>query len=152
MRIDTVLIDRPERQPPIRRTLFGVLTIVAWGVYASLWLPLVTSAVWLLGVRSAYVELYLDRQPVDPFLFLVLPSIALAATVLLIGWAEYNRLRFGRLDRRRPQPNVGLAAVAVALGASPEMAQALQQTRSAVLRMSEEAQPLGIVMGKAPGG
>lgn len=148
MRFDSVMIDLPERQPPIRRTVFGVLAALAWGAYSFLWLPLVTLLVWLLGVRSAYLELYLRSQPFDPFLLFVLPTIALGVAIVLIGWAEYNRRRFGRLTRRRPPADVSPDAVATALGADRNVAQTLRRARCSVLRMSEEARPVGI--GIAP--
>lgn len=143
MKADAVLIHRPERQPRAQRAFFGVLTAIAWSVYAYLWLPLITLVVWALGLRASYVEIYLRSRQVDAFLPLVLPIIALVVAVLLIGWAEYNRRRFGHLNRRRAQPAVSVAAVATTLGASEDTTQALQRARSTVLRMSDGARPVG---------
>ena len=145
MKADHLLIVRPERHRGVERTVFGVLTAVAWVVYAYLWLPLITFGMWALGVRSAALELYLTEREVEPFLILALPIIAGAAALLLIGWAEYNRLRFRGKERRRRQPDVSTAAVAAALGSSLETARTLQAARCVILPMSGDAYPLGIL-------
>src|SRR5690606_27655598 len=113
-------------------------------VYAYLWLPLVTALVWFLGVKSAWLELYLRRHHVDSFLMLSIPVILVVVAVVLLGWAEYNRIRFqGREDRRDGPGEVTLLEVAGSIGASEALASQLQGSRSVVVRMSDEALPAG---------
>jgi len=137
------LIDNPENQSPRQRTMFGVLTGVAWAAYLYLWLPLITAVVWYFGLKSAYIELYLRDHRIDSFLVLAIPMIALVVSVLLLGWAEYNLLRFRRReDRRGAADNVSLDEMARGIGATHAMAQQLQQARHSVVHMSEQAVPL----------
>ena len=139
------LIDNPENQSPKQRRLFGVLTGVAWAVYLYLWLPLITAVVWYLGFKSAYIELYLRAHRIDPFVVLAIPLIVLVVAVLLLGWAEYNLLRFRRRkDRRGAADNVSLDEMARSIGATQAMAQQLQQARHSVVHMSEQAVPVAL--------
>lgn len=140
---DAHLIERPERQSKGRRNAFGLLTAIAWAIYAYLWLPLVTLLAWWLGVKTAYVELYLREQRIDTFLILVVPLIIVVVAVLLLGWAEYNRHRFqSKHDRREPMPEVTHAEIAVGMGAPHALADALQQARSVSVAMDENAVPV----------
>ena len=137
------LINNPERQSTSRRTVFGVLTAIAWVVYAYLWLPLVTLLVWWLGIKTTYVELYLREQRIDTFLLLVVPLIMVFAGIVLVGWAEYNRNRFqDQQDRREPMPDVTHAEIAANMGAALSLANALQQARYGSVAMNEAAVPV----------
>lgn len=139
------VIDNPDNQAPRQRRMFGVLTGVAWAAYMYLWLPLITVVVWYLGVKSAYIELYLRDHRIDSFLVLAIPLIVLTVSVLLLGWAEYNRMRFQRReDRRGATDNVSLDDMARGIGATPLMAQQLQQARNSVVSMSEQAVPVAL--------
>lgn len=139
------LIDNPGNQAPHQRRMFGVLTGVAWAVYVYLWLPLVTAVMWYLGIKSTYIELYLRNHRIDSFLVLAIPMIVLVVSVIFLGWAEYNRMRFQRMDDRRgATDDVSLHDMARSIGATPAMVQQLQQARSSVVSMSEEAIPVSL--------
>ena len=143
------VIDKPEGQSAHRRTAFGVLTGIAWLAYAYLWLPLVTLLFWYLGVKTAYVELYLREQRIDTFLLLVVPLIIVVAAIVLLGWAEYNRARFrNKEDRRQPMVHVTHAEMATDMGATPSLAQALQQSHHVAVGMSESAVPVLLTSGR----
>ena len=144
-RTERQVIDNPERQEPAQRRMFGVLTAVAWAVYMYLWLPLITAVVWYLGLKSAYIELYLRDHRIDNFLVMAIPLIVLVVAILLLGWAEYNRMRFQRReDRRGTADNVALDEMAKGIGATVQFARQLQQSRSSVVHMSEEAVPVAL--------
>lgn len=135
-------IDKPERQHPLHRTLWGTVTAAFWLFYFYLLLPLVTLVLWVLGVRNAYTELYLKESGVDSFLLGTLPLVALLCTTIMVAWAEYNRRRFQGHDRRQPQPDATREEIATALGAGVPLADELLATRRAVIVMDDEARPL----------
>lgn len=141
------LIHAPHRQARTERTLYGVATLLVWAVYAWLWLPLATLVLWFLGLRLSYLELYLAQQRIDPTLLVVLPLLLLACAAVLVGWAEYNRWRFGRRERRLPRVDVSPDEVASALRAPPELAARLSQARSAVLVMDADGRPVMLQTG-----
>ncbi|MGJ7903297.1 poly-beta-1,6-N-acetyl-D-glucosamine biosynthesis protein PgaD [Lysobacter sp. 1R34A] len=144
---DSRLIQKPGAQDAWPRTLWGVVTGAFWLAYLYLWMPVATLAMWLLGVRRTASELYLREHSVDPFLMLVLPATATVVVALLLIWAEYNRWRFASAEseRRGVQAEVLLDEVADRLGASTELAQALNQGRISVLHMDpNHAVPLSL--------
>jgi biofilm PGA synthesis protein PgaD len=67
--------------------------------------------------------------------------MAALCALLLIGWAEYNRWRFSRQDRRSPQEDISVDEVAQRLGASLALAQQLGQSKITLLHMNEKAIP-----------
>jgi len=141
MKYDSRLIRKPYAQPRLKRAAWGFVTAAFWGLYIYLWLPLVTLILWLLGVRTAFFELYTRQHQVEPFLIVAIPAMAALCALLLIGWAEYNRWRFARQDRRSPQDDVRVDEVAQRLGADLALAQRLGQSKITLLHMNEQAIP-----------
>lgn len=141
---DEQLIHLPHRQHRAQRTLYGAMTLLAWVVYAYLWLPLLTLLLWVVGVRLSALELYLRDQRLDAALLVTLPLLLLTCAALMIGWAEYNRLRFRGKERRLARECVGDNEVASALHAPEELATALLGARSALLAMDPQGRPLAV--------
>lgn len=135
------IISRPDRVPQAKRTFWGAVTAVFWALYLYLWMPLVTLALWFLGIKKGYAELYLRQNSIEPFLLIALPIMALIAMVMLVSWAEYNRYRFSGEDRRSAMDNMPLDAVAQRIGAPIAMVTKLQQARIATLHMCSNATP-----------
>lgn len=125
-------------------TLQGVVTLIAWLAYAWLWLPVVTVVAWMLGVRTSFVELQLRHYEFDQDTFGILFTIAVATTLLMIGWAEYNRHKYGGPDRRTPAENVRQDEIAMTLGGSADVAGPLSRAKSITLAMGEDARPTGV--------
>ncbi|MFC4763925.1 poly-beta-1,6-N-acetyl-D-glucosamine biosynthesis protein PgaD [Dyella koreensis] len=116
MRAEAILIQRPERQHPAQRMLFTTATLLAWALWASLWLPLVTLVAWLLGLRVSYVELVVREHSHGVQDLLTMLVIALACALTAAAWAGYNRLRYGHLRRRHRSLPADRTAIAGALG------------------------------------
>lgn len=149
------IINLPERQRRVHRDLSRAFTALAWAAYLYLWLPLLTLAAWGLGMHTAYERIYRNKHVVEPFLLLALPLIAIACAAVLLGWAEYNRARFGGPERRRPMPPIGDGEVAHGLGADAATAANLRGNRIVVLSLDAQARPTAArprPTGAAPGG
>jgi biofilm PGA synthesis protein PgaD len=130
------IINRPERQKPFQRAFFTFITMVAWTLWVSLWLPLITLIAWLLGLQDVYVKLGLDH----PFraandLGLVL-QVAFIAALSLGSWAFYNRMRFAGKQKRRANRFVDIAEMAPALDASIRTAERLRASRRSVVHFN----------------
>lgn len=144
------LIYLPQQQDRTTRTLYGVATLLAWVFYVYLWMPLTTLALWYFGVRFAYLEVYMLSEPLQPPAMLrELPLIALGVAIVLISWAEYNRLRFQGKERRFPHEDTEHADIAESLHASAALGSALLDSKTAVLEMDPQGWPLSIQTGLA---
>jgi biofilm PGA synthesis protein PgaD len=126
------------------RTVQGIVTLLAWVVYAWLWLPVVTVIAWMLGVRTSFVQLHVSNYEFDQDTFGILFTLAVIATVVLVGWAEYNRHKFSGPDRRAPAQNVAPDDIAMSLGTTPEVSRHLGSAKSITLAMGDDARPIGV--------
>lgn len=141
------IIDHTPRRAPGKRLASGALTAAAWTVYAWLWVPLITAVAWFVGVRTAYVRLYLNENEIDTFLLLSLPVIALVCAALLIGWAEYNRARFSGVERRNRRDDIDDDQVRMALGATEALATKLRDGRIVQVALDDDARPVAATSG-----
>lgn len=144
MKYDARTIHNPSAQPPLQRTLWGFVTAAFWLFYLYLLMPFLTLLLWAMGIRTAFYEMYVRKSEVDPFLMFVLPMLAGLCAVLLVGWASYNRMRFGGVERRRRAADVPKGEVAFALGASQQVSLALSESKVATLHMDECATPIHV--------
>lgn len=148
-RFDSSLIRKPRQQPRLHRTLWGAVNVAFWALLMVLCVPLLTLLSWLLGIRLAWRQLYEYQDQVDPFLLMVMPLILLCCALGLIGWAEYNRLRFSGEERRNAIAPIGIQQIAHELGASDALAAGLAGSKSVVLHMDEQARPVGFTRQQA---
>ena len=97
-----LIIDRPELQSKTQRYGWGSITFIFWLFYIYLWLPLITLAAWWIGAKlfnlhmiqlSGYTGL-LDKLG-------LYAAIIIIISVLLIGWAKIEHLRFKDKPRRK---------------------------------------------------
>lgn len=138
MKASTIIIQRPERVPKARRTFLAVLTMLAWLVWISLWLPLVTLVLWLLGLHQGYVELMVRMHGHGWRELLVLVDLVLVCMGTATLWSLYNYLYFRRRDRRRRNHPVELLAIARVLGVQERTARCLREASSTVLAFAED--------------
>ncbi|RPD85829.1 poly-beta-1,6-N-acetyl-D-glucosamine biosynthesis protein PgaD [Luteimonas sp. 100069] len=143
-RMTPPIIDHSPSRGPGKRFASGALTAAAWTLYVWLWVPLITVVAWYVGARTAYMRLYLNQNEVEPFLLLALPLIAVVCAVLLIGWAEYNRARFSKTDRRQRRASIIDDDVRLALGATPELAAKLRDGRIMRVVVDDDARAVSV--------
>lgn len=138
MKAEAILIQRPHRQRPASRAFFGLLTFLAWMLWVSLWLPLITLLAWLFGLRTSYVQLFVDNHARGWHQLLYLSLLALACAVVISSWSAYNWWRFRALDRRRGRSRVAMTAMAGQLGVQPASAIELRSGARIVLKFAED--------------
>lgn len=94
-------------QPTDRRyrTRDTVLTLMMWGVYVYLWVPLITLGGWLLGYERFYTIMILYGG-LDIVLDLMdwYALIIMAIAACIISWAGINYSRFHDRERRTAAP------------------------------------------------
>ncbi|QAU22925.1 poly-beta-1,6-N-acetyl-D-glucosamine biosynthesis protein PgaD [Dyella sp. M7H15-1] len=139
MRADPI-ISRPERQKPLQRVLFTVITMLAWTLWMSLWLPLITLIAWLLGLQDIYIKLGLNH-PFRGVSDLGLPlRVGIVAALSLGAWAFYNRMRFAGKQKRRANRFIELAEMAPALETAVHTAQRLRASRRLVVHFNDNGE------------
>lgn len=146
MRARDAVIDRPHRVPLVRRGLFATITLLAWSAFGWLLLPLLTFALWALGLAVAWEEAVAHWHDVDPALLATLALASVAMAGVLVVWAEVQRRRFSGPERRRRLPDVEPTEVAESLGASPGLAEALRSGRVVRLAMGADGRPTDVAV------
>lgn len=145
MKYDARLIQKRHAQPRSKRIFWGGVTAIFWLFYVYLWMPVITFAMWLLGINNAIVQLYVRKGAIDAYILLMLPAISLCCTVLVTGWVHYNRMRYSGNDRRSAPPQVTQEMIAFALGANDETAAHLRKGKLMTLVMNDEARPVRVI-------
>jgi biofilm PGA synthesis protein PgaD len=137
MKADPLIIQHPERQKPLQRLTFTLITIAAWTFWVSLWLPVITFVAWLLGLSDAYKQLNVVHAMRDVGALSILPTMGCICALIFSAWSVYNRVRFR--NNRRCHGHQPLDAVNMArkIGARAETAIAMRVNRRSVVRFSE---------------
>jgi biofilm PGA synthesis protein PgaD len=131
------IIDRPERQQPLQRAFFAFITMLAWTLWISLWLPLITLLAWMLGLQDMYIKLGLNHPFRAANDLGMVVQLAVVAALSLGTWAFYNRMRFAGKQKRRANRFVEMAEMARSLDASLHTTQRLRASRRAVVHFDD---------------
>ncbi|MFC3653940.1 poly-beta-1,6-N-acetyl-D-glucosamine biosynthesis protein PgaD [Dyella humi] len=134
------IINRPHRQAPLQRTLFAVITMVAWTLWISLWLPVLTLIAWLLGMEDAYRQLGLMHPLHAANDLSIVVTVAVVCTLSMGSWSQYNRIRFAGKQRRRGNRHLDITEMAPALASSVETARRLRSGRRSVIHFAHDGQ------------
>ncbi|MET0254284.1 MAG: poly-beta-1,6-N-acetyl-D-glucosamine biosynthesis protein PgaD [Luteibacter sp.] len=137
MKAEAIVIQRPERQSRTQKALFGTITIVAWLIWGFLWLPLLTFAAWIFGVRSAWLQFYVEHRIGDGGDIDVVFLVALLSALVFTSWSGYNHARFAGRQKRRGNQPFSVEQTAAEIGASTEDAVRIQSHRRAVVSVSD---------------
>jgi len=84
-----------------QRTKDTVLTLMMWGIYIYLWIPLITLGAWLVGFERAYEVLILYGGS-DVIISMLSWCAACVISILtcIVAWSKINYSRFHNKDRR----------------------------------------------------
>lgn len=131
------IIEKPENQRPLQRATFALITMVAWTLWISLWMPVLTAIAWLLGMQNAYKQLGLVHplHAVDDLKLVVM--VALVSSFSIGTWSQYNRMRFSGKQKRRANRPLDIAEMAPALASSVITAKQLRGGRRSVIHFTD---------------
>ncbi|MCC5862206.1 MAG: poly-beta-1,6-N-acetyl-D-glucosamine biosynthesis protein PgaD [Gammaproteobacteria bacterium] len=132
------ILYRPDLQPVGQRTLYSLLTVLAWVVWLYLFLPLISLAAWWFGVDlfSRYLLGPEDRSHL--LTLLGYAGVVVLSAVVIVAWSAYNLARFGGLDRRRPVPPVRDEELLQRFAVDEATLTALREQRRLVLQFDED--------------
>jgi biofilm PGA synthesis protein PgaD len=100
------ILYRPELQSAGQRTLYSVLTLIAWTVWLYLFVPLLSLFAWWFGIEAFSLYLLEPADRSDLLTLLTYAGVVVLSAVVIVAWSIYNLRRYGGLDRRKPIPPV----------------------------------------------
>lgn len=141
------IINRPERVSRARKGAWGLVTLVAWLIFAWLLLPLITLALWAFGATTAYGSFATVLPSIEPELLLLMAWVALIMSTSLLAWAEFNRHRFRGHERRGPVASVPVFHLAAEHGVPAHVLDGLQHDRVITVSIDGEGWPVAMSLG-----
>lgn len=134
-----IFINAPSLRQPHRRAGDQLLTLLMWGIYAYLWLPLISLIAWFLGIDLFYREMVVNGG-FDAFLELSVWYLFIILLILLAvgGWSASNYFRFHDKNRRKLLPAVPDSEIAEWFSVSDEQLVKLRSCERALLLFDED--------------
>lgn len=131
-------IDQPEY---VKNKSAGyTLMIVAWLIWACLFLPALTALFWWFQGSVAYEQLIIESKPESAISLIVLMFMILILVACLIVWASYNWFRFGQNEKRSAAPNVANSKLSESFDIGQHHLDELQQSYNITLYYGEAGQ------------
>ena len=141
-------IEDKVTQRPLRRIAELVLTVVAWIYIVVYWVFMIVGIIRdARGLPVVSFWIYNQetiRQTKEFFLFLILGTLVEIAVLLL--WKEYNKLRFGRKQRRKFKEDVKDSEIDEYFDLSEELRNTMHNEKYIIL--NENPIPDGIGQGR----
>jgi biofilm PGA synthesis protein PgaD len=135
----TLIIDKPELQSNIHRYGWGSVTFVFWMIYIYLWLPLITLVAWWFGAKLFHLHMIqLDGYKGLLGNLGLYAVIIVVISMILIGWAELDRMRFKDKLRRLVNNTVTVGEIAQKYNMHEDDLTQLRQKKSMLVLFSED--------------
>ncbi len=136
---DDLIINRPDLKSRPLILGEGILTLLFWGFWFYLWLPLISVVAWLLGFRILYSHI-MALGGLDEFLVqLNIFSIGIfAASGILALWSFYNLKRYGAYNRRNRIYTTDMHGLAAHLSLSTRELTEIQQAKTLIFSFNEQ--------------
>lgn len=143
-----LIIEREDLQTKAQRLGWFSLTFIFWALYVYLWLPVITLIVWWLGYKTTEYQM-LDMgglkslgNVINFYLFVIL-----LLSVLLIGWARMEFVRFKDKRQRKGQPLVTPQEMANFLNIDTALLTQLHSQKRLTILFDEKNQVKKIAQG-----
>jgi biofilm PGA synthesis protein PgaD len=120
------IISHPERQSGAQHTMFSALTLSVWVLWLYLWLPLITTILWMVGIRWTYIQVFRGSRGVSLWVIL---WIMIGTAVILGSWSSYNHRRFAKKTQRRQAQALAKSSIGTSFGISSTMLSVLLRER-----------------------
>jgi biofilm PGA synthesis protein PgaD len=140
-----LIIERPELQSNAQRYGWSSITFIFWVLYIYLWLPLITLVAWWIGAKLFNVH-FIQLSGYTGLIekLGLYAAIILVISVILIGWAKIEHLRFKDKPRRKGNTAVTVAEVAHKYSIEESQLIQLRQEKSVVVHFSDKGVMSGI--------
>lgn len=145
-----LILNAPDKVSRGTKLGSNLVTIVCWGIYIYLWIPLITLVAWWLGVNHAYDELSFARQADDLrnlLAFYGLIVVILGGSLLL--WAGKEYLRFRHATRRRTPTPATVMDIAAYVQIQESEVSAWQSFQQMIALHDESGRVIGVQLAHA---
>jgi biofilm PGA synthesis protein PgaD len=136
------IISHPERQSGAQHTMFSALTLSVWVLWLYLWLPLITTILWMVGIRWAYIQVFRGSRGVSLW---VIVWIMTATAVILGSWSSYNHFRFAKKAQRRQVQALAKSSIGKSFNISSATLSVLLRERRLNLYFDDAEQLIRVV-------
>ena len=135
---DNAYVLSVEPQDRRYRARDTVLTLLMWGVYVYLWVPLITLGGWLLGYERFYTIMILYGG-LDVVLELMdwYALIISMIAVCIISWAGINYSRFHDRERRYAAPATKAREISEFFGISSTEVDRVRSSKRLLIDLDE---------------
>lgn len=141
-------IEDKVEQKPVRKIAGLVLTVIAWIYIVIYWLFMIAGIIMDLAGKPVFSFWIYNHETIKQteHFFVVLGIGALVETLLLILWKEYNKLRFGKKQRRKFKGDVTAEEIDEYFGLSEELRNIMHNKKYIIL--NENPIPDGMGQGR----
>ena len=125
--------DRSDLRSFLRNTTEWSFTIVMWALWIYFFLPMLSLALWIVGIPYIFKTLF--QEEVLTELISLLSRMGLVVVVIFViirGWGIYNYHVFGKRNRRKQHPQVTPEQIGRHFGLNPDQVLDLQQQREII--------------------
>jgi biofilm PGA synthesis protein PgaD len=138
------IIERNDLESTGKRRVGQIVSLIAWMVWIYLFTPIIALIGWFFDVEL--FQRYILDDPVGTLRAVqVYALVIFIASVMFIGWASYNWLRFHNRERRHAPPPVSSRDLARRFGISPAEAEDIEHYRTVTVAFNEDAEIIEIV-------
>ena len=128
-----------------------LLTMVLWGLYVYLWLPLISLAAWFFGLRFAYTLVERAGGPESLLNLLYWFGVfLLVISATIIGWSALQRARFAGNERRTSTPTLSAEDELSFWQISQAELDLLRNENQLLVEFDEQAQLSRVQLRKSP--
>ena len=115
-----------------------VLTLLMWGIYIYLWIPLITLAAWLLGFERFYAIMitYGGYEVVLELLDWYSLTLILIS-MCIVSWSAINYYRFHSKERRYAAPETKAREISEFFGVSETEVERIRKSRRLLIELDE---------------
>ncbi len=141
-------IEDKITQKPVKKIIEIILTVIAWAYIVIYWAFMIFGIIRDRMGKPVFEFWIYNHDTIrqTEHFFVVLFIGALAETAILILWKEYNKIRFGRKQRRKFKGDVTEEEIDEYFGLSDELREAMHHHKYIILH--ENPIPDGIGQGR----
>lgn len=148
---DCLIIDRPDLKSMPLVLGEGALTIIFWGFWFYLWLPLVSLLAWGLGFQILHKHMVAlgGFDGVIEQLHVFTSGVALVSGAIAL-WGFYNYKRYGRYTRRNITLAPDMDKLAAGFNMPTEKLAEVQQAKHLAFSFADDDSITKIDLSPAP--